>query len=103
MSSADDRTGADGAAFDRITDRWAMNVNDHDYFLCHPDTFRVRNFFSFMVGFDLRCRLRLHWRYSDRFVYDGCLVENLSNVSTDFTFAFQLGFQWDRTREPEAP
>ena len=121
-----------GAAFDRITDRWAFYTNANFHVLGQPDAFRVKNFFSFMVGFDYRFKPRLtahlqfdharpfveteltilkkgqlalglRWRYSDRFVYEWRFVEDLSDVSTDFTFAFQLGVRWDRKSEAEAP
>ena len=114
-------------AFDRITDRWAFYSNANFQFLGQPDEFRVQNFFSFMVGFDLRLKPRmtahlqfdharpfieseldifnkgaqqlalgLRWRYSDRFVYEWRFVEDLSDASTDFTVAFQVGIRWDR-------
>ncbi len=122
-----------GAAFDRITDRWAFYTNANFQFLGQPDAFRAKNYFSFMVGFDLRLKPRmtahlqvdharpfvesqlpifnegaqqlalgLRWRYSDRFVYEWRFVEDLSNVSTDFTVAFQIGVRWDRKSTPEA-
>ena len=118
-----------GAAFDRIADRWAFYTNANFHLLGQPDAFRVKNFFSFTVGFDLRLKPRLtahlqldharpfveselpifnegaqqlalglRWRYSDRFVYEWRFVEDLSDVSTDFTVAFQLGIRWDRKR-----
>ena len=121
-----------GAAFDRITDRWAVYANANYHFLGQPDAFRVKDFFSFMGGFDYRLKPRLtahlqfdyarpfvesalpifndaaqqialglRWRYSDRFVYEWRFVEDFSDVSTDFTFAFQIGMRWDRASEPE--
>ena len=123
-----------GAAFDRITDRWAFYANANFQFLGQPDAFRAKNYFSFMVGFDLRLKPRmtahlqfdharpsveselpifnegaqqlalgLRWRYSDHFVYEWRFVEDLSNVSTDFTFAFQIGFRWDQKSKAETP
>ncbi len=119
-----------GAAFDRITDRWAFYTNANFHFLGQPDAFRVKNFFSFMVGFDYRFKPRLtahlqvdharpfveselpifneaaqqlalglRWHYSDRIMAEWRFVEDLSNVSTDFTFAFQVGFRWNRKSE----
>ena len=123
-----------GAAFGRITDRWAFYTNANFQFLGQPEAFRAKNFFSFMVGFDLRLKPRmtahlqfdharpfvdsplpifneaaqqlalgLRWRYSDRFVYEWRFVEDLSDVSTDFTVAFQVGVRWDRKSKGEAP
>lgn len=123
-----------GAAFDRITDRWAFYTNANFQFLGQPDEFRVKNFFSFMVGFDLRVKARMtahlqfdhgwpfvgsdlpifkggaqqlalgfRWRHSDRFVYEWRFVEDLSDVSTDFTVAFRIGVRWDRRSEAKAP
>ena len=123
-----------GAAFDRITDRWALYVNASYHFLGQPENFESKNFFSFMGGADWRFKPRLtahlqydyarpfvvstlpifndaasqlavglRWRYSDRFVYEWRFVEDFSDVSPDFTIAFQLGLRWDRARETEAP
>jgi hypothetical protein len=38
--------------------------------------------------------LGLRFRHSDRFVYEWRLVEDLSSLSPDFTFAFQMGIRW---------
>jgi hypothetical protein len=39
--------------------------------------------------------LGLRWRYSDRFLYEWRFVEDLSDVSPDFTIAFQMTVGWD--------
>jgi len=41
----------------------------------------------------------LRWRYSDRFVYEWRFVEDFSDVSPDFTAAFQVGLRWARAQE----
>ncbi len=48
-----------GLAFDRITERWGLYSNASYHFLGQPDGFRVRNFFSLMLGLDYRLRSRL--------------------------------------------
>jgi hypothetical protein len=119
-----------GAAFDRITDRWAMYANANYHFLGQPDALRVKDYFSFMAGVDWRFKPRLtahlqyehlrpfvvsqlpifneaaqqlalglRWRYSERFVYEWRFVEDFSDVSPDFTIAFQLGIRWQRKPE----
>lgn len=45
----------------------------------------------------------LRWRYSDRFVYEWRFAEDLSDVSPDFTFGFQLGILWNETRDTSSP
>lgn len=48
-----------GVAFDRITDRWGFYSNANYQFLGQPEAFRVKDYFSFMVGFDYRVKPRL--------------------------------------------
>lgn len=48
-----------GLVFDRITDRWGLYSNANYHLLGQPETFRVTNFFSLMVGFDYRLRPKL--------------------------------------------
>jgi len=43
--------------------------------------------------------LGLRWRYSDRFVYEWRFVEDLSDISPDFTFAFSLGIRFPAKRD----
>ena len=45
----------------------------------------------------------LRWRYSDRFMYEWRFVEDLSDISPDFTVAFQLGIRWNRNSESKTP
>ena len=44
--------------------------------------------------------LGLRWRYSDRFLYEWRFVEDLSDVSPDFTVAFQMTVGWDSGVSP---
>jgi hypothetical protein len=48
-----------GVAFDRVTHRWGLYSNANYHFLGQPDGFRVKNYFSLMVGFDYRVKPRL--------------------------------------------
>lgn len=81
-----------GAAFDRITDRWAFYTNANFQFLGQPDELRVKNFFSFMVGFDLRLKPRMTAHL--QFDHARPFVESELGIFNEGAQQLALGLRW---------
>lgn len=81
-----------GIAFDRITERWGFYSNANYHFLGQPDTFSVKNFFSSMVGFDLRLKSRLTAHL--QFDHAQSFVESELPLFNEAAQQVALGLRW---------
>jgi hypothetical protein len=81
-----------GLAFDRVTPQWGFYSNANYHFLGQPDAFRVKNFFSFMVGFDYRLKSRLtaHLQYDHARPF----VESELPILKEAAQQLALGLRW---------